>query len=298
MGFEIQNHVLIRYIDEPGVTEVTVPDGVTEIGKLAFSRSIRIRKIILPDSVTKIGDAACCCDTLEEIDIPDSVTEIGEESFYGTALKEVILPKFLKHLPERLFHECWKLEKVTLPEGLETIGDEAFFLSELKKIDIPESVRMIGSFAFGGRYTVQMHFHKNQRITKIKQYSIWENNAPEKRLMAFFEHPSGETFSALKAEYKLPAAYSYFDIDEKISAYLKRNIRDAVRLAIDENQPEVLKGILERKLIIKKHIDELIQYAIDKTQNGGNPEFQVMLTDYKYQNFLADAKQIGKKLKL
>lgn len=36
MAFQIENGVLKKYIEEPGVTEVVIPDGVTEIGTCAF----------------------------------------------------------------------------------------------------------------------------------------------------------------------------------------------------------------------------------------------------------------------
>ncbi|MBR1555087.1 MAG: leucine-rich repeat domain-containing protein [Oscillospiraceae bacterium] len=299
MGFEIKTwHVLEKYTEESDMTEITVPDGVNEIGEGAFCGCKQVKKIILPDSVEKISDSAFSFRSLEEIHIPDSVTEIGEEAFYETALKKVVLPKHLKVIADRLFHECRKLEEVVIPEGVERIEGEAFFLTGLKEVHIPESVKTIRGWAFGGHYAPVLVFHKNQRITKIKVLGIWDDNAPEQRLMKFFEQPSAENFSALKAEYKFPVAYSYYDIADEISAYLKRNIKEAVHLAINQNQPEVLKGILERELIIKKHIDELIQYAIDNTQKGRNPEFQVMLTDYKYQHFPADTNRITKKLKL
>lgn len=36
MGFEIENGVLKKYTEEPGVTEVVIPEGVTSIGAEAF----------------------------------------------------------------------------------------------------------------------------------------------------------------------------------------------------------------------------------------------------------------------
>ena len=36
MPFRIENQVLIEYHEEPGVTEVIVPDGVTEIGRTRY----------------------------------------------------------------------------------------------------------------------------------------------------------------------------------------------------------------------------------------------------------------------
>ena len=36
MGFEIENGILKKYKEEPGVTEVVIPDSVTSIGYGAF----------------------------------------------------------------------------------------------------------------------------------------------------------------------------------------------------------------------------------------------------------------------
>ena len=36
MGFEIRDNVLVKYTEEAGVTDIVIPNGVTEIGKNAF----------------------------------------------------------------------------------------------------------------------------------------------------------------------------------------------------------------------------------------------------------------------
>ena len=46
MGFEIENGVLIKYTEEPGVTEVVIPDGVTIIGGYSFSECEMIKLLL------------------------------------------------------------------------------------------------------------------------------------------------------------------------------------------------------------------------------------------------------------
>ena len=58
MGFQIEDGVLIKYTEEPGVTEVVIPDGVTEIGDRAFYECESLTSITLPDGVTEIGKYA------------------------------------------------------------------------------------------------------------------------------------------------------------------------------------------------------------------------------------------------
>ena len=61
--------------------EITIPDGVTEIGERAFSFHTKLKKIHLPDSITKIGKKAFYEPAFDSVTIPESVTEIGESAF-------------------------------------------------------------------------------------------------------------------------------------------------------------------------------------------------------------------------
>lgn len=84
MGFKIENGVLENCTEEPGVTVVVVPEGVTKIGSEAFTGLSSLESITLPDSVTQIGWSAFSgCTSLAGVTIPDSVTEIGRWAFSG-----------------------------------------------------------------------------------------------------------------------------------------------------------------------------------------------------------------------
>ena len=244
MGFEIQNHVLIKYTEEPDVTEITVPDSVTKIGYGAFYDCVGLEKVNLPAGLIQIEAGAFeDCTSLTHIDIPDSVEEIGSSAFFGTNIREIIIP-----------------------ESVKFIGSCA--------VGAPDS-------DFGW---INLIFQKNQKITRIMIEVLWLGYAPEFRLMDFFENPSYENFSALESEYKMQVAVSYYDTDAQISKYLKRVIKKAVSMAVDREDLILLEELLHTDFITKKNIDSMIEYAIQHTQKTGNAEAQVMLMNYKNQN--------------
>ena len=62
--------------------QVSIPYGVTDIDRHAFSGCTALSKISIPSSVKTIGSWAFKgCEALSEITIPDSVKEIGRDSF-------------------------------------------------------------------------------------------------------------------------------------------------------------------------------------------------------------------------
>ena len=74
-----------------GLTEYTIPNGVTSIRECAFFDCSSLTSVTIPDSVTSIGEAAFFdCISLTSVTIPDSVTSIGGAAFWGcSSLTEV-----------------------------------------------------------------------------------------------------------------------------------------------------------------------------------------------------------------
>ena len=65
------------------VTEVTLNEGVTEIGYEAFYGCSSLRSITIPESVTTIGDWAFeDCSALETLSLPLSLESVGANAFY------------------------------------------------------------------------------------------------------------------------------------------------------------------------------------------------------------------------
>ena len=81
------------YLDNELVTELVIPDGITNIGWYAFNGCSELTSITIPNSVTHIEHYAFRgCSRITSIKIPNSVTWIGDYAFGGwTSLKEVVI---------------------------------------------------------------------------------------------------------------------------------------------------------------------------------------------------------------
>ena len=174
MAFQIKNGVLTRYTEEPGVTDVVIPEGVTSIWNFAFGGCKRLTSVTIPESVTSIGGGAfkgCVsltsmaipegiasivneafsgCESLTSVTIPESVTRIGDYAFSDCkSLTSVTIPESVTSIGSGAFKGCVSLTSVAIPEGIASIVNEAFSgCGSLTSITIPESVTSIGNYAF------------------------------------------------------------------------------------------------------------------------------------------------------
>ena len=135
------------------LTSITIPEGVTSIGRYAFQLCSSLTSITIPKSVTSIGWSAFQgCSSLKSITIPEGVTSIGEHAFGGcSSLRSITIPEGVTSIEDGVFYECSSLMSITIPEGVTIIGDEAFqWCSSLTSITIPKGVTSIGWKAFQG----------------------------------------------------------------------------------------------------------------------------------------------------
>ena len=160
----------VRTIDEyvfancTGLTSITLPSSLTEIGVGAFMRCSGLKTITIPANVASIGDAAFAgCSSLTSFVVDEDNLSYSASggvlynrgksqvvavaggltsvSLYGTATK--ILPW--------AFNECKKITTIEIPEGVTSIGERAFAgCTSLTSMTIPEGVTSIGERAFAG----------------------------------------------------------------------------------------------------------------------------------------------------
>lgn len=160
--FVIKNGVLKKY--KGGDTSVEVPEGVTEIGKYAFTEC-DLRHIALPPTLKIIREYSLAHTKLEEIVVPEGVEIIGDGAFSHCPATSVLLPSSLRKIGFGAFQFCPNLYEVVIPEGVTEIGnmtgdDDRFFGSEtdwcgafangrnLRRVVLPHSLRGIYYGAF------------------------------------------------------------------------------------------------------------------------------------------------------
>ena len=105
-----------------------IPDGVTEIGSIAFSRCSSLTSVTIPNSVTSIGSGAFNgCTSLTRVTIPNSVTKIGWNAFSGcTSLTSITIPNSVISIDWYAFRGCTSLKSITIPNSVTSIGKNAF----------------------------------------------------------------------------------------------------------------------------------------------------------------------------
>ena len=157
-----------------GCKNTVISSNVTTIGDCAFS-NLGLTDITIPNSVTSIGrEAFYGCRDLTSITIPNSVTSIGNKAFEGTqwynnqpegvVYAGKVAYKYKGTIPdgttisikdgtlgiaERAFYNCRGLTSVIFPNSVTSIDDNAFnSCSGLTSITIPNNLTSVGSLAF------------------------------------------------------------------------------------------------------------------------------------------------------
>jgi len=143
---------------------------VTAVAEYAFAyNNSDITDVSLPNTLTTIGRHAFIGDDwIGSINIPDSVTSMGDSAFYGCqGLTSITIGTGLTQIPPFAFTGASSLANLSLPNTLTTVGEGAFRNSGLVHLTIPASVTSIGDQAFGSDSYLQTVIFKGNAPTSI-----------------------------------------------------------------------------------------------------------------------------------
>ena len=112
-------------------TELTIPQGITEIPSSAFDGCSKLKTVTLHNNITSIGDSAFdYCTALETIKIPEGVKSIGQRAFYKCeSLKEITIPDSVTYVGFEALHCCDTMTKVSIGKNarIEEVTEESIF---------------------------------------------------------------------------------------------------------------------------------------------------------------------------
>ncbi len=155
------------------LTDLTLPDGLVDIGMSAFENT-KIVSQEIPNTVETIEAYAFRgCTSLQNVTLPASLRAIDHNAFEGDGkLLKLEVPENVETIGNYAFKNCSGLTNVTLSDSLKTIGDNAFEnSSSLSTLIIPKEVKSIGMSAFKGCRKLEW-IDLPSKLEKIDQYAF------------------------------------------------------------------------------------------------------------------------------
>ena len=131
MLFNKEVTTLIQYSVAKRATSITIPAGVTTIGRQAFSGATFLTSITMQTGVTTIELGAFNGMTsLSDITIPEGVTTIGNQAFgSASALTSVTIPASVTSIGDYSFDQASALKDVYFFGNAPVLGDDPFAMT-------------------------------------------------------------------------------------------------------------------------------------------------------------------------
>lgn len=131
---------------------VSLPQGLTSIGRYAFYNCDALKSVAIPEGVTTIGrDAFYDCDVLTSVTIPSTLTSIGNRAFYDCQYLRgpINIPEGSTMVGDSTFYNCRRLSAISMPNNIDSIGVCAFYnCDSLTQLTLPDSLVRIKAYAF------------------------------------------------------------------------------------------------------------------------------------------------------
>lgn len=119
--------------------------GLEKIGPTAFMDT-GLTRVSVPESVAQIGDMAFQqCRALKSVVFQDrgKLRYIGQYCFYRTGLEQVRVPGGVEQIKKDVFAECEALRHISLGEGVRALDKEALTGTRPESMELPSTLEQI-----------------------------------------------------------------------------------------------------------------------------------------------------------
>ena len=266
MGFEVKEGVLIKYIEEEGITELSVPENVKIIGEGAFRECENLEYVEFPKGLQRIENKAFYkCKALKNVHFPEDLEHIGNDAFYQcNSIKHLVIPAKVEQIYWMTFEACAELETVTL------LGKPEFEWGPHKSIIFPQCHKLGKVFYKGiGIDWGYVRYYKedlNNVLTMIdeKDFSLKVGSMIKHRIAVDCYLQTGDAVAG---------------------AFIKKNLLKIIRDFIEHIQVERIQKILEQTdFVTKKNIDKCIESVVGQSED--DEKIRTMFVNYKNEKCL------------
>ena len=123
--------------DTCGIESLTIPEGVTTIGGVAFYGS-SLSEISLPSTLTSIGRYGFAETKLTQITLNDGLESIGDMAFYASPLTELTIPDSVTSVGSNVVSSCSYLTTLNIGAGVQDLYQPICYDYALKTITVSE----------------------------------------------------------------------------------------------------------------------------------------------------------------
>lgn len=147
------------FINNSGLREIELPEGIIEIGDNCFENCIALKKINIKEGLKRIGINAFAHSGLEEVKLPESIIEIGNGAFNNCKdLYDINLPSEIESIAGYSLENTKYLNNIRPDEYGCKYVDNILLTSENNEspiIHIKAGTRLIGAQAFKNRKDIE-----------------------------------------------------------------------------------------------------------------------------------------------
>ena len=177
------------YLKETEITNLVIPNIVTEIKNYAFYHCVGLTSIEIPNSVISIGAYAfSSCKSLTNVTISNNVISIGEDAFLScSGLTSVIISNSVETIGKSAFYGCSELTSVTMGNSVTSIGEHAFYYCKgLKEVHVSDLSAWC-NISFENEPSNPLYYAKHLYMNEAEIVNlVIPNNVTEIKRYAFY----------------------------------------------------------------------------------------------------------------